>query len=266
MIELKGDPVRKLYIRDIFIFKEKYPEVKFSFIMNPAVAESKSYVRMLERFAVALGVPFQTVEIQTAAEAHAAVNRANRNPGEMIIVARPLAVDGENAIIEEIDPAKDPDMLTGANVARLVRGDLSRLPGTAQSVIALLDHYRIAVPGQKALIVGRSISVGMPIFLALQRKDAFCTLAHSKVTVEKIREEAQSSDLIVLAVGRRGLIRPEDIKRSATVVDCGFHADGSGDLGFIPSCAFFTPVPGGVGPLTIAAVIKNGYYLFSNEH
>ena len=152
-------------------------------------------------------------------------------------------------------------MLTKENIGDLVFGDLNKLPGTAKSVISLLNNYEIDVKGKKALIIGRSISVGMPIFLALQRMGAFCSLAHSKVSVADIKKASLESDIIVLASGQRNLIGSEDISKKAIVIDCGYHSDGKGDIDFVPNCEYFTPVPGGVGPMTIASVIKSGYYL-----
>lgn len=262
MIELRGDPVRKIRIRDLLVLKDRYPEVTFHFIYNRKLAESASYVKMLEKFCVALGMPFETHETVDYEKTADLLTSLQTKPGAMVIISRPLKIAGEERLLQLLEPAHDPDMLSGGNMARLLGGDLSRLPGTARSVVDLLGHYQVPIQGKRALVVGRSVSVGMPVFLALQRLGAFCSLAHSKVEPADLKAAARQSSLIVLASGQRGLLDPADIGPDCCVIDCGYHSDGRGDLGFVPDCAFFTPVPGGVGPLTIASVIDNGYALY----
>lgn len=261
MIELRGNALRKKTINEILELKKEYPLVKFNFILNEKNDESVSYVKMLEKFVVALGIDYKIISISSVEEGIRYVESCKDDRNNMVIVARPLGFDNEEKIIERISPLQDPDMLTKENIGDLVFGDLNKLPGTAKSVISLLNNYEIDVKGKKALIIGRSISVGMPIFLALQRMGAFCSLAHSKVSVADIKKASLESDIIVLASGQRNLIGSEDILKKAIVIDCGYHSDGKGDIDFVPDCEYFTPVPGGVGPMTIASVIKSGYYL-----
>ena len=261
MIELRGNALRKKTINEILELKKEYPLVKFNFILNEKNDEYVSYVKMLEKFVVALGIDYKIISISSVEEGIRYVESCKDDRNNMVIVARPLGFDNEEKIIERISPLQDPDMLTKENIGDLVFGDLNKLPGTAKSVISLLNNYEIDVKGKKALIIGRSISVGMPIFLALQRMGAFCSLAHSKVSVADIKKASLESDIIVLASGQRNLIGSEDISKKAIVIDCGYHSDGKGDIDFVPDCEYFTPVPGGVGPMTIASVIKSGYYL-----
>ena len=268
MIELRGNALRKKTINEILEFKKEYPLVKFNFILNEKNDESVSYVKMLEKFVVALGIDYKIISISSVEEGIRYVESCKDDRNNKIlnyfddILDENNKIDrNEEKIIERISPLQDPDMLTKENIGDLVFGDLNKLPGTAKSVISLLNNYEIDVKGKKALIIGRSISVGMPIFLALQRMGAFCSLAHSKVSVADIKKASLESDIIVLASGQRNLIGSEDISKKAIVIDCGYHSDGKGDIDFVPNCEYFTPVPGGVGPMTIASVIKSGYYL-----
>ena len=173
MIELRGNALRKKTINEILEFKKEYPLVKFNFILNEKNDESVSYVKMLEKFVVALGIDYKIISISSVEEGIRYVESCKDDRNNMVIVARPLGFDNEEKIIERISPLQDPDMLTKENIGDLVFGDLNKLPGTAKSVISLLNNYEIDVKGKKALIIGRSISVGMPIFLALQRMGAF---------------------------------------------------------------------------------------------
>lgn len=266
MIELRGNALRKKMINEILDLKQQYPLVKFNFVLNEKNDESVSYVKMLEKFVVALGIDYKIISINNVDEGISFVRSLKKDRNNMIIVARPLGFANEEKIIENIDPLQDPDMLTKENIGDLVSGNLNKLPGTAKSVISLLNNYNIEVKGKKALIIGRSISVGMPIFLALQKMGAFCSLAHSKVSIDEIKKVSKESDIIVLASGQRNLIGIDDISKNAVVIDCGYHNDGKGDIDFIPDCEYFTPVPGGVGPMTIASVIKSGYYLRTLEN
>ena len=261
MTELRGNALRKKLIGEILDKKNNFPLLKFNFILNSENDESVSYVKMLEKFVVALGIDYQIVPIKNADEGIQFIELQKKDKNNMFIVARPLGFKDEDKIINSIDSLQDPDMLTKENIGELVLGDLNRLPGPAKSVISLLNNYNINVKGKKALVIGRSISVGMPIFLALQRMGAFCSLAHSRVPLEEIRKSSRDSDIIVLASGQRNLINKEDISKNSVVIDCGYHDDGKGDIDFIPDCEYFTPVPGGVGPVTIASVILSGYYL-----
>lgn len=267
MLEIKGDAVRKEYIKEIIQLKDQFPSVTFNIFYNSKSSESTSYAKMIERFCTACGVPLENYDVleMSSEEVISEIKFLTESKENMIILSRPMGFDEEEDIIQLVDPKHDPDMLTRDNSARLLKGDLNYLPGTAHSVMALLEHYNFDVEGKKVLIIGRSVSVGMPIFLAMQRKGAFCSLAHSRVYKTDIKERAIDSEIIVLASGKRGLIGPEDISKDAVVIDCGYHSDGKGDLGFIPDCDAFTPVPGGVGPLTIAAVIKNGYFLYDSN-
>lgn len=159
---------------------------------------------------------------------------------------------------------KDVDMLSTLAAGRLMRGDIRFLPATAGSVKNIIENLNINLTGKKALVIGRSPSVGSPIFWYLQKSNATVTLAHSKTKIEDLKKAAKDSDLVILAAGVQ-LLKPEDIKENAIIIDCGYNQDGQGDLSFIPENASYTPVPGGVGPVTTITLITNSlnlYHLF----
>jgi methylenetetrahydrofolate dehydrogenase (NADP+)/methenyltetrahydrofolate cyclohydrolase len=152
-------------------------------------------------------------------------------------------------------------MLTSVNFGKMAKGNLDYLSGTSSSVKRLIDFYQIPVRGKKTLVVGRSVSVGLPIALMMMKYDALISVVHSKIAPEVISEYAKKSDIIILAAGKRGLVNQKDISLGQVVIDCGYQEDGKGDLGFVPDCAYFTPVPGGVGPVTISALVLNALNL-----
>ncbi len=171
--------------------------------------------------------------------------------GKMTVVARPLHLKevDELDFLHSIDPSFDPDMISDLNIGKLYAGDLNYLPATAASVKNILDYYHINVSGKKALVVGRSLTVGLPIFELLHKYNATVTLAHSRTPSSDIQSYASQSDIICLATGRSSLVKRESLNQNHIVIDCGFSPDG-GDLGFVPEeneLSMYTPVHGGVG-------------------
>lgn len=181
-----------------------------------------------------------------------------------ILVQLPLAKGiSQTKIIESIRPEKDVDGFSNHNVGLLHQGRLEKalLPCTPAGVIALLGLYGISIAGKHAVVVGRSGIVGRPMSGLLLHEDATVTVAHSKTAhLEKVCREA---DILVVAAGRRGLVSRNAIKPGAVVVDVGMHRlpDGKlcGDVdpAAAHSASYFTPVPGGVGPMTIAMLLLN---------
>jgi methylenetetrahydrofolate dehydrogenase (NADP+)/methenyltetrahydrofolate cyclohydrolase len=162
-----------------------------------------------------------------------------------------------------MDPDYDPDMMTIANRGHLYDGDLTCLPAIVQAVKTIVTDYALNLEGKKCLIVGRSHSVGMPLFQYFLSSNAATTVVHSKVSNEVINAMASEADIIVLASGHPGIIKRTSYRPTQTVIDCGFSA-GGGDLGFIPNegeLEAYTPVPGGVGALTSYCLLLNAIAL-----
>lgn len=181
-----------------------------------------------------------------------------------ILVQLPLP-DGisQNRIIDAIRPDKDVDGFSSHNVGLLHQGRLEKalLPCTPAGVIAMLGFYGIPVAGKHAVVVGRSHIVGRPMAGLLLNEDATVTIAHSKT--ENLREICRSADLLIVAAGRQGLVTKDDVRAGAVVVDVGMHRLPNGKLcGDVAAnvaevASFLTPVPGGVGPMTIAMLLLN---------
>lgn len=168
----------------------------------------------------------------------------------------------EKAVIEAIDPGKDVDGFHPVNAGNLLIGRPGFLPCTPAGVMELLEEYGIDPAGKRAVVVGRSNIVGKPMALLLLRKDATVTLCHSRTP--DLGEYCRQADILVAAVGRRGLITADMVKEGAVVVDVAMNRDENGklcgdvDFGAVGAkAAYLTPVPGGVGPMTRAALMEN---------
>ena len=181
--------------------------------------------------------------------------------GILVQLPLPKHLD-EQKVIEAIDPAKDVDGFHPVNAGNLLIGRPGFLPCTPAGVMELLDEYGIDPAGKKAVVVGRSNIVGKPMALLLLRRDATVTVCHSKTP--DLAGICREADILVAAVGRRGLITADMVKPGAVVVDVAMNRDENGklcgDVDFdaaADKAAYMTPVPGGVGPMTRAVLMEN---------
>ena len=168
----------------------------------------------------------------------------------------------EGQVIERISPVKDVDGLHPVNLGKLASGFQGLVPCTPKGIMRLLHHYKIQVSGSRAVIVNRSNLVGRPLSMLLLNQDATVTLCHSKT--RNLPELTSEADILVTAIGRPSItIGPEYVKKGATVVDVAINrVDGKlrGDLDYerVKNIAgYITPVPGGVGPMTVAMLLEN---------
>ncbi|MGA9869236.1 MAG: bifunctional methylenetetrahydrofolate dehydrogenase/methenyltetrahydrofolate cyclohydrolase FolD [Acetobacteraceae bacterium] len=231
---------------------------------NPA---SAVYVRNKDRAAAAAGITARTVRLPSAiSEAALAAEIVRLNDDDLvdaILVQLPLPAHMDpHAIIATIDPAKDVDGFHPLNVGRLASGLPGLAPCTPRGVMRLLDAGGIAVRGARAVVLGRSGIVGRPMAALLLAADATVTVAHSRT--RDLAAECRGADILVAAVGRAEMVRGSWIAPGATVVDVGINrtSDGRlvGDVAFteaIEVAGAITPVPGGVGPMTIACLLEN---------
>jgi methylenetetrahydrofolate dehydrogenase (NADP+)/methenyltetrahydrofolate cyclohydrolase len=231
---------------------------------NPA---SAVYVRTKERQAAQAGLAAETIRLPAdcgQAALLAVIVRLNADPAvDGILVQLPLPADIDpRAVIEAIDPAKDVDGFHPLNVGRLADGLDSLVPCTPLGVMRLLEHAGIGLVGARAVVLGRSALVGRPVAQLLTRADATVTLAHSRT--RDLADECRRADVLVAAVGRAGMVRGDWIKPGATVIDVGINRGADGAL--VGDCAYaecleragaITPVPGGVGPMTVACLLDN---------
>jgi methylenetetrahydrofolate dehydrogenase (NADP+)/methenyltetrahydrofolate cyclohydrolase len=186
-----------------------------------------------------------------------------RDDVDGILVQLPLPAPlDETAVLHAIDPRKDVDGFHPLNAGALLTGTPGLLPCTPLGCIRLLDHVGIPLEGARAVVLGRSNIVGKPMALLLLRRHATVTIAHSRT--RDLPRLCAEADVLVAAVGRAGMIRGTWIKPGATVIDVGINRrdDGQlvGDVAFeeaLERAAWVTPVPGGVGPMTIACLLEN---------
>ena len=231
---------------------------------NPA---SAVYVRNKDRAAQNAGLSAQTIRLPAAtaaADLLAVIRRLNDHPetdGILVQLPLPDAIL-PRPILEAIDPAKDVDGFHPLNVGRLQDGLDVLAPCTPTGVMRLLAATGVAVRGARAVVLGRSAIVGKPMAALLLAADATVTVAHSRTT--DVAGECRRADIVVAAVGRPEMVRGDWIKPGATVIDVGINrtADGKlvGDVAFEECAAVagaITPVPGGVGPMTIACLLDN---------
>jgi methylenetetrahydrofolate dehydrogenase (NADP+)/methenyltetrahydrofolate cyclohydrolase len=161
-----------------------------------------------------------------------------------------------------VSPAKDVDGFHEANLGALLAGQPRLIPCTPAGVMRLIEHARVPIAGRRAVVIGRSNIVGKPLSLLLLHKDATVTICHSKTA--DLENVARQADILVAAIGRPKLVTAAMVKPGACVIDVGVNrlADGSlaGDVDFDPVkniAGWITPVPGGVGPMTIAMLLEN---------
>lgn len=168
----------------------------------------------------------------------------------------------EEAVINAIDPQKDVDAFHPVNVGKIMIGNFDFLPCTPAGVMELIDESRIDLTGKHCVVVGRSNIVGKPQAMLLLHRNATVTICHSKT--ENLPQVCRTADVLVVAVGRAKMVDESYIKEGAVVIDVGMDRDENGklcgDVDFDSACkkaGYITPVPGGVGPMTIATLMKN---------
>ena len=255
---------------------------------NPA---SQVYVGSKVKTCQTLGLHSEKFELPsqtTTEELLALVDSLNqRNDIDGILVQLPLPKQIETRrILEAVDPSKDVDGFHTINVGRLVRGEESLVPCTPAGIMELLDYYRIQIEGARAVIVGRSDIVGKPMSMLLLHRNATVTICHSRT--RDLPEVTRQADILIAAIGRPAIITGEFVREGAVVVDVGMNNVSTADevnrifpeseipkrletltrrgytlVGDVEArtvaerASWLTPVPGGVGPLTIAMLMKN---------
>lgn len=187
----------------------------------------------------------------------------NRDDVDGILVQLPLPKHmDEDAVICAIDPMKDVDGFHPQSVGRLCIGQKGFLSCTPAGVIQLLKRSQIEIAGKECVIIGRSNIVGKPMALLMIRENATVTIAHSRT--KNLKEICKKADILIVAIGKPRMIDSSYVKEGAVVIDVGIHKDEHnklcGDVDFSsvePICSAITPVPGGVGPMTIAMLMNN---------
>jgi len=199
-----------------------------------------------------------------------------------ILVQLPLPKHiSEEEVINTIDPNKDVDGFHPNNIGRMILGQSGFVPATPHGIMLLLEHYKIETKGKHAVVIGRSHIVGRPmsILLSGNSEPGNCTVTICHSHTKNIKEVCEGADIIVAALGRPGFLTADMVKEGAVVIDVGItrvpdntKKSGyriAGDVDFekvSAKCSFITPVPGGVGPMTIAALMKNTFKACALKH
>ncbi|WP_040228702.1 bifunctional methylenetetrahydrofolate dehydrogenase/methenyltetrahydrofolate cyclohydrolase FolD [Bhargavaea cecembensis] len=228
---------------------------------------SASYVGSKERTVKALGMHSEVIrmaEETSESELLGEIDRLNGDPaihGILVQLPLPKQID-EQRIISAISPDKDVDGFHPINAGKLMAGLDAFVPCTPLGIMVMLERSGVSLKGKHAVVVGRSNIVGKPMSMLLLQQDATVTICHSKTA--DLPSVTKQADILVAAVGREGMINKEHVKDGAVVIDVGINRgeDGKlrGDVDFdavLPVASKITPVPGGVGPMTIAMLMSN---------
>ncbi|MBQ8781038.1 MAG: bifunctional methylenetetrahydrofolate dehydrogenase/methenyltetrahydrofolate cyclohydrolase FolD [Oscillospiraceae bacterium] len=247
--------------------KEKGIEVGLAVVIvgdNPA---SRVYVNNKKKACAEVGFTsyeYALPQETTQEELLELVNKLNNDDkvnGILVQLPLPKQID-ENAVINAIRPDKDVDAFHPANVGHIMIGDFSFLPCTPAGVMEMLAQSGIDVEGKECVVIGRSNIVGKPMAMLLLHKNATVTICHSRT--KNLAEVCRKADVLVAAVGRANFVTPDMIKEGAVVIDVGMNRLENGKLcgdvdynACFEKASYITPVPGGVGPMTIAMLMKN---------
>lgn len=211
------------------------------------------------------------------------ITELNKNSAiDGILVQLPLPAHiAEEEVIKAIDPAKDVDGFHPVNLGKMVQGQSGFIPATPYGIMLLLEHYQIETTGKNAVVLGRSNIVGRPMSILLSgntpQGNCTVTLCHSRT--KELETHCKQADIIVAALGKPEFLQANMIKKGAVVIDVGITRVNDntkksgfrllGDVHFesvAPLCSWITPVPGGVGPMTIAALLKNTFQACQQRH
>ena len=197
-----------------------------------------------------------------------ALNKDDKVSGILVQLPLPAQIDSQK-VLETINPEKDVDGFHLENVGRLVTGNALFKPCTPAGIIELLDQYKVEIEGENAVVLGRSNIVGKPIASLLLGRNATVTICHSRT--RDLPKIARSADILIAAIGKPHFVTPEMVKDNAVVIDVGINQVDDklvGDVDYesvFKKASLVTPVPGGVGPMTIAMLMANTLQAFKNS-
>ena len=233
---------------------------------NPA---SQVYVRNKERSAIAAGFRSEVVRLPETIQQHELlelIEQYNQDPlwhGILVQLPLPKHIDDE-AVLLAIDPAKDVDGFHPLNIGRLWAGNPVMVPSTPAGIMEMFKAYGIELEGKRAVVIGRSNIVGKPMAQLLLAKNATVTLTHSRT--HHLAKIAKTADILVVAIGRAKFVTADFVKEGAVVIDVGMNRDEDGKLcgdvdyeAVAPLASHITPVPGGVGPMTVTMLMEQTY-------
>ena len=227
---------------------------------------SQIYVASKEKACALVGMQSKIIRIdenQTTEYVEKVITELNNDSnisGILLQLPLPKSFD-EKRLVQCIDPRKDVDALTHINLGKLFAGENKIAPCTATGIIDLLNQYDIEMQGKNVVVIGRSLLVGKSVACLFEQRNATVTLCHSKT--QNLAEVCRGADILVVAIGKPKFITADMVKTGAVVVDVGINRLENGIVGDVDfenvkeKCSYITPVPGGVGPMTIAELLKN---------
>ncbi|MEK6647978.1 MAG: bifunctional methylenetetrahydrofolate dehydrogenase/methenyltetrahydrofolate cyclohydrolase [Actinomycetota bacterium] len=228
---------------------------------------SHSYVSGKHRDCHEVGINSIRVDLPataTEADVLAAIKDLNSSKectGYIVQLPLPRGINSQR-VLEAIDPQKDADGLHPLNLGRLVSGEAAPLPCTPRGIVELLLHYEIELNGAEVTIIGRGLTVGRPLGLLLTRKSENSTVTLTHTGTKDLTQHTKNADIIVAAIGKAHFLTAEMIKPGAAIIDVGISRTAAGLLGDVHPdvmnvAAYVAPMPGGVGPMTRAMLLKN---------
>jgi len=249
--------------------KEKGIKPKLSVLLIGEDPASRSYVANKEKYSAEVGIESFTHRIPASIKENELIyliktlNEDNSTHGILVQLPLPQELNEAN-IINSISPEKDVDGLHPCNMGKLLKGEEpSFLPCTPQGIVELILSTGIEIKGKEAVVIGRSNIVGKPTAIMLLQRHATVTICHSR-TVD-LSEVSKRADILVAAIGKPRIVKGDWVKKGAVVIDVGttkLEQGWAGDVDFEPArerASYITPVPGGVGPMTIAMLLKNTF-------
>jgi methylenetetrahydrofolate dehydrogenase (NADP+)/methenyltetrahydrofolate cyclohydrolase len=258
---------RQELANEVKLLKQKGITPKLVIILVGDDPASLSYIKGKQKASVETGVEFKLEHLKesvTENELLQLIDRYNQDPfvdGILVQLPLPKHID-EKAVIEKISPEKDVDGFHPINIGRMMTGQEAFLPCTPAGIVALIKSANIEIPGKHVVVVGRSNIVGKPVGQLLLNEDATVTYCHSKTN--NLRSFTKEADILIVAVGKAHFLSADDMKEGAVVIDVGVNRTQSGklvgDVHFEEAkekAGFITPVPGGVGPMTITMLVHN---------
>lgn len=237
---------------------------------------SKVYVRNKSRACEEVGIQFKEYKLPASTKQEELIelidklNNDDNIDGILLQSPLPKGLDIQEAF-NKILESKDVDGFNPYNIGKLTVGQDGFVPCTPYGIMKMFEKYNIELEGKKAVIVGRSNIVGKPMAQCLLSKNATVTICHSRT--QDLTKELKDADIVIAAIGKRNVIKPEMIKTGAVVIDVGMNRNEQGklcgDIDFeevSKKASYITPVPGGVGPMTIAMLMNNVVKAYENRH
>lgn len=228
---------------------------------------SHSYVKGKHRDCQEVGITSIQIDLPASAKeadvlsAITDLNASKECTGYIVQLPLPSGINSQK-VLEAIDPSKDADGLHPLNLGRLVSGQPGPLPCTPRGIVELLRAYKVAIDGAEITVIGRGITVGRPLGLLLTRKSENATLTLTHTGTKDLARHTKSADIVIAAIGKAHFLTAAMIKSGATVIDVGISRTREGLLGDVHPAvsqvaSFIAPMPGGVGPMTRAMLLKN---------